>query len=163
MKGSAKLSEDRKYRYVLGRSWGDGEVQASLTWVMINPSTALASKNDPTIRRCIEFTRREGYDALWVVNLFALRSSDPKELKLWDDPVGPDNDRWIEWAVRKSASVVLAWGNNGRYWTPRIREVRNLIEPIRPKFLCLGLTGSLHPRHPLMLSKYTEFEEYRFA
>lgn len=158
MRGAAKFSDDRYYRYVLGRFWGNCEVDMPVTWIMLNPSTASATRNDPTIRKCIQFSHHWGYDSLYVVNLFAKRSSDPKDLLLWDDPVGPDNDKWICWAVKKSPTVVLAWGSNGWRWQERVKEVLKLISPRESR--CLGYTNHGHPRHPLMLSYKTKLVYY---
>lgn len=159
MKGSAKFSEDRSYRYVLGRNWSDCEIPASITYIMLNPSTASATKNDPTIHQCMKFAAREEYDAIWVVNLFAWRSPQPSVLREVPDPVGPENDKWILWAVKQSPRIVLAWGNNGKYFPERIRQVRKLLKHRRPLH-SLGTTGAGFPRHPARLSLLTPMETY---
>src|ERR1700722_11579781 len=99
MAGEAVISEDGLYRYVLSRRWADGPV---LPWIMLNPSTADASRNDPTLTRVIRQTIRRRlrgipYGGACVLNLYALRSPDPSVLRdaQWrgdPDPVGPDND-----------------------------------------------------------------------
>lgn len=96
---SAVLSDDGQYRCQLERTWGFGD---AVTFVMLNPSTADARKDDPTIRRCLSYARSWGYDGIRVVNLYALRSSDPKMLKTVADPVGPENDAWIARTVSGS-------------------------------------------------------------
>jgi hypothetical protein len=159
MKGYAKFSRDRNYRYLLGRLWEPEDEAITLTWVMLNPSTADASRNSPTIRKCIEFTRREGYGGLWVVNLFALRSPDSSLLRDWPDPVGPSNDAWLLWAVKQSPTTVLAWGSKGAHWPMRVTQVMEMLQ-YREPHKCLGRTGSGQPRHPLMLDNNTRFEDY---
>lgn len=158
MRRGAKLSEDGVYRYVLTRNWCDSEVPASLVWVMLNPSIADAYKDDPTIHNVVKITRRAGYDKAIVVNLFAYRSSDPWLIRAQRDPVGPDNDRWIHWAMSQAPSAVLAWGNNGLRYSTRIVEVLNIIGP-RRKF-CLGLTGKGMPKHPARINPRTPLQEY---
>jgi hypothetical protein len=106
----AALSPDGVYRYELTRQWS---VRGGMvTFVMLNPSTADAMVDDPTIRRCIGFAKREGFGGLAVVNLFALRATDPRELKHHLDPVGPLNEEYLVNAVRESVAVIAAWGAN---------------------------------------------------
>src|SRR5437870_2653329 len=120
MKGTARFSADRRYRYVLTRSWGGGR---RITWVMLNPSTASAGINDATIRKVIGFTRQWGYPGFTVVNLFGYRSPDRRVLKKVADPVGPNNDQWVRWAVDQAPLVVAAWGGGGGNFPERIRQV----------------------------------------
>jgi hypothetical protein len=68
MRRTAIISECGRYRYRLTREWGDGPL---LTFAMLNPSTANAEIDDPTIRRCMSFGRREGASGISVFNLFA--------------------------------------------------------------------------------------------
>jgi hypothetical protein len=121
---------------------------------MLNPSTADAQVDDPTIRRCISFAKREGCTELTVVNLFALRATNPRAL---GDPrrsmahaIGPDNTRHLcEQANRHDIGIkVAAWGSHPatRF---RIKEITNIMGPM----LCLGTTKDGSPRHPLYVRK----------
>lgn len=92
--GDAVFSPCQRYRYWLERRFSEGDGTA--VFVMLNPSTATAETNDPTIRRCIGFARSWGCDYLVVVNIFAFRATDPKVMKAEADPVGSDNDRHLQ-------------------------------------------------------------------
>ena len=125
---------------------------------MLNPSTADGRRDDPTIRRCVGFARREGFTGIRVVNLFALRATDPAELKSAGDPVGAESDSAILDAVRSSEFTVAAWGAKG-VLCGRDEAVLQLLEghPI----WCLGTTKMGHPRHPLPVRKLAPMERYR--
>jgi hypothetical protein len=147
---SARLSECGTWRYYLARHWAPkGE---ALAFVMLNPSTADATVDDPTIRRCIGFARRDGYAGLVVVNLFALRSTDPAALGqvLEQRAVGPDNDAYLSMLlaerVRRGLPTVAAWGAHPGI-EKRIQHVRALVPGI--DWRCLGTTKAGAPRHPL--------------
>lgn len=145
MSGAAVMSDDGVYRYVLDRDWEPRPRR--LCWVMLNPSTADADQDDPTIRRCTSFAKAWGYTGIRVVNLYALRSTDPSALRCHPDPIGPENDEWIKRAVHQSADVICAWGDSGP------RDNRGLIvhETIAGLRLpsVLGLTRAGRPKHPL--------------
>lgn len=102
---SAKISDCGQYRYTLTR--GDAP---RLCFVMLNPSTADATLDDPTIRRCLGYAKREGCAGLEVLNLYALRATNPADLWKHHDPVGPDNDRELYWAASRYMRMVAAWG-----------------------------------------------------
>lgn len=118
---------------------------------MLNPSTADASRDDPTIRRCVAFARAWGYGGVEVVNLFALRATHPFYLRASAEPVGPDNDRHILLAARRAEHTVLAWGIHGELGG-RGADVLALLSR-RTRALCLGWTRQGHPRHPLYLRR----------
>ena len=112
-----------------------------MTFVMLNPSTADAERDDPTIRRCIGFARGWGYGRLEVVNLFAYRAASPRELFSATDPVGRANERFLASATD---DVVVAWGNHGRRADWKLRKAA---AHGRPR--CLGITALGEPMHPL--------------
>ncbi len=141
---SAVISRCGKYRYHLHRGLGCGPV---VTFIMLNPSTADAEVDDPTIRRCAGFARRWGCGALHVVNLFALRTAKPTGLAKVLDPVGLENLGWIEHAVGLSDRVVCAWGASGAYMCQDQRVLGWIDGACQPR--CLGVTKDGHPRHPL--------------
>lgn len=114
---------------------------------MLNPSTADAERNDPTIRRCIGFARDWGYDGIEVVNLFAFRATRPADLKRASAPIGDRNDAYIRRAVQRCEQTVLAWGAAG-VLLGRGRLVLHRLEE-RPGVCCLGWTAGGQPRHPL--------------
>lgn len=141
------------YRYDLSRRWADtGE---DLSFIMLNPSTADALVDDTTIRKCVGFARRLGYVGILVVNLYAYRATDPRELaaarRRGVDVVGPENDdrlrRVLTVATSKGDGVVAAWGAHAR--DDRVRQV--LTMPGSRALCTLGLTANGVPRHPLML------------
>ncbi|MEM6449808.1 MAG: DUF1643 domain-containing protein [Cyanobacteria bacterium P01_D01_bin.105] len=137
------------YRYELSRRWG---AEAEVAFVMLNPSRADASVDDPTLRACIQFAQRWGCGSLTVVNLFGYRTPHPKVLMQMSDPVGPENDEYVVRAVEKAEQVVLAWGNFGG-WLERDRTILTLLKPQRHKLRYLQLNRSGHPRHPLYIKR----------
>ncbi len=137
------------YRYRLGRVRDGGS--GTVVFIMLNPSTADAEVNDPTIRRCIGFAWDWGHRALTVVNLFAYRATTPKELRRATDPIGPANDQHILAAVGAADAVVVAWGVHGALHG-RGREVMRLLSQ-GPQLTCLGVTKEGLPRHPLYMPK----------
>ena len=153
---TAVLSADGLYRYRLTRSdlpagWLRMH-EPVLLWIMLNPSTADEQQDDQTIGRVKAFTRRLGYSGCTVVNLYALRSTDPRGLWASDNPVGPDNDAVIAreafTAVNDGAPIIAAWGVNAR--PERVAEVLALPH-VAARLQCLGVTKSGAPRHPLYL------------
>ncbi|OPG16961.1 DUF1643 domain-containing protein [Ferroacidibacillus organovorans] len=137
---------DHRYRYSLTRCWDSKG--SRMVFLMLNPSTADAHQNDPTITRCMNFSRRWGFGSLEVVNLFAYRSTDPGMLSVVDDPIGPENDAYILNAITRSELVVLAWGTKG-VLRQRDQEVLNLISD--HELYALEISKYGHPKHPLYL------------
>ncbi|MDX2214776.1 MAG: DUF1643 domain-containing protein [Oculatellaceae cyanobacterium bins.114] len=136
------------YRYTLWRNWG---CAPKVVFVMLNPSTADAEHNDPTIRRCIGLAQAWGFGALEVVNLFAYCATHPTELRQATDPIGIENDRYLLQAVQRSDRTLLAWGNWG-YLHQRDRCVLNLLSQ-QTSLYCLGMNQSGQPRHPLYVRR----------
>lgn len=167
MERDVHISACGRYRYWLTRRWGPGP---ELLWVMLNPSTADHRDDDPTIRRCIGFSRREGYGALRVVNLYAFRATAPSELVGAPDPIGPLGNRELLAALEEADVAVAAWGAfRGDGWrmayTPgeRARDVIESARILQVELRCLGLTRSGHPRHPLFVAKEQTLEPYPHA
>ena len=148
MNRDAILSECGTYRYLLQRSW-DVRLQA-VCFIMLNPSTADATQDDPTIRRCIGFAQRLGFGQLEVVNLFALRATQPAALKVHVDPIGPENDEQIIAAAKVCHMTICAWGSHGSL-KARNGVVLKMLRSnnIQPHALRLSKHG--HPSHPLYL------------
>lgn len=154
MKIGALLSEDRKYRYVLWRIWG--ETKPSVMFIGLNPSTADEKEDDPTIRRCINFAKDWGYGSIFMTNLFALRSTRPKKLYSSSNPVGIDNDRYLIEYADKSELIIACWGNHGSFQN-RSNEVAKLINNL----CCLEINKSGEPKHPLYIKKDVEIKPFR--
>lgn len=149
---SAIISDCGKYRYHLHRHIGMGG-RGSCVFVMLNPSTADALMDDPTIRRCIGYAKAFDCDSLEVVNLFAYRSTDPGVLAAMsrDTAIGPENDQHIFKACALAVHVICAWGNHGELFG-RGAEVLKMLRArgVLPKALKInGKSGA--PAHPLYL------------
>jgi hypothetical protein len=145
---SAIISECGKFRYRLGRRWDKGGW--TLAYVMLNPSTADAEKDDATIRRCIGFAKAHGYSAMEVVNLYAYRATKPADLRKAGYLVGPENDAHIEQVAREAETVCVAWGANVKD-LERPQLVLPILRKVGTPIMCLHITRSGYPSHPLML------------
>lgn len=139
-----------RFRYTLERRWGEGP---ALLWIMLNPSTADGTKDDPTIRRVVSFTEGFGHHAATIINLFALRATNPGELLAADDPIGPLNDKHISEQLIEHPLAVCAWGAVHPKLQWRIDDIRGFL--IGHGAYCLGKTQAGWPRHPLYLAKNT--------
>lgn len=161
MRSTATISEDGRYRYDLTRTWDSAGPLA--LWVMLNPSTADSEQDDPTIRRCIDFSKRQDMGGLVVVNLMAYRATRPADLP--DDPeaaIGPDNEHYLLLHAARADLVVAAWGAP----TPRcLRMARGMAGRLsmHADMYCLGITAGGHPRHPLYVRAAAPLILYRKA
>jgi hypothetical protein len=160
------ISADGLYRYGLGRQWnferfdqyGDPLPLKCIMWVMLNPSTADADRDDPTIRKIIKFSKAWDFDALLVGNLFAFRTPFPEELRRRShdtDVVGLENNQRLLEMASISYAVMLAWGTHVLA-RPRCFDVCNLLAPTPSVKLCLGTTKNGSPKHPLYVADSTK-------
>lgn len=120
--------------------------QGLAMFIGLNPSTADETEDDPTIRRCIAFSKAWGYNGLCMSNLFAFRATDPAVMLAESDPIGPENDVHLLEMARRAGIVIAAWGMPGSH-RGRDVAVRNLV----PNLHYLRLTKDGHPGHPLYL------------
>jgi hypothetical protein len=126
---------------------------------MLNPSKADASVDDPTIRKCMGFARRLGYDGIEVVNLFAYRATDPDDLKRAGYPVGPDNDAHIRAAAGGAAAVIAGWGSEAAEH-PRTLDVYNMLAE-RCEVFALRENKGGAPGHPLYIPYSAQGRQWR--
>lgn len=160
----AIFSHDDRYRYALGRVWDlepiDPEVDAVrplMTWVMLNPSVADHAQDDPTIRKCVGFAKRHGCSGIVVVNLFAWRATDPRELARAPEPLGPLNLNAIVAALRVPFQfAIAAWGRMPSKRIARAANASQFTAKTTRLLSCFGTTAGGEPRHPLMLPYATK-------
>lgn len=157
MASTARISPCGRYRYSLSRVWATELPQ--VCFLMLNPSTATAEVDDPTIRRCVGFAKAWGCGGLVVANLFAWRATDPSAIRCaLIEPVGAENDAAILEAV-SGRRVIAAWGTHGTY-LKRDRAVAELLVRSGVTVECLGRTKDGHPWHPLYIPGATVPERW---
>lgn len=157
MEAGAIFDETHAYRYLLWRRW-----QASgstVAFILLNPSTADAQHNDPTIRRCLQFAIDWGFGSMEVVNLFAYRTPHPSHLKAARQPVGPETDRYLLQSVTKASQIIVGWGNWGTL-LDRDQTVLALLQSM--PLCCLGTNRSGQPRHPLYTKRDLQPTHYPY-
>lgn len=144
----AVFSGCERYRFTLRRRWAAGLL---MNWVMLNPSTADETKNDPTVERCCRRAYRSGYGGVIITNIFSLRSTDPKAIYEESDPVGAGNDEAIVASAKECGLVVCGWGNHGNHLGRGQHVLSSLLAAdVQP--LSLKMTASHQPGHPLYIS-----------
>lgn len=155
-KSKAVISRDGKYRYSLYRDSGvvGGN---SVVFIMVNPSTADAVNDDATIRKILGFSVRNCFSNITVVNLFAYRSKNIKDLSKLHiyDAVGKDNYKYVVDAFKTADIAVVCWGSMNKLPTHLRTSYTNIIriaEMTNHKLYCFKQLKDGHPAHPLMLS-----------
>jgi hypothetical protein len=146
----ARFSACGRYRFTLTRRWAaDG---GTVAFVLLNPSTADARCEDPTIRRCMGLARSWGYGGIEVVNLFAWRATRPRDLRGAAHPESAGNERAVLRAARRADLIVVAWGNHGA-WRAAGAAMLGRLRRARLSLACLGWTRLGQPRHVLYLRR----------
>ena len=140
----ADFSECREYRYTLWRFWDKSKPK--IMFLGLNPSTADEINNDPTVTRCINYSKLWGYGGMYMMNIFAYRTTYPVELKKVKYPIGIDNDLWLLDISKKVDKCIGAWGNDGKF----LNRYKTICEII-PRLYCLKINNSGQPSHPLYL------------
>lgn len=147
----AIYSKCEKYRYFLERRFVDGASDKIMTMIMLNPSTATEQQNDPTVARCERRARIWGFAALRVLNIFAYRATDPKDMRAQSDPIGPLNNQFIENALKQRNihhSIICGWGTHGSFMD-REQQIWDLFAKYDFQPFALDWTKDGHPKHPL--------------
>jgi len=143
----AEIADDGLYRYVLGRQWDESLPEC--VFIMLNPSTADGTDDDPTIRRCTAFAKSLGYGSLLVGNLYAFRATDPRDLVKATEPTGgAANDAVLTELLGRGEVVIAGWGTHAK--ADRVAEVLRL--PGADRITLLDVTKAGAPRHPLYIS-----------
>ena len=155
MNKTAILSDDRKHRYSLDRIW-DNE-KPFVLFIGLNPSTANEKNDDPTIRRCMSFSKDWGYGGIRMVNLFSIRATDPKVMLNYDQPTDDNNDFYLLNSAACSGVIVCAWGNYGSH-LGRDQKVKELLTGYR--LMCFDITKKGQPKHPLYIKSDKKLIQY---
>lgn len=153
----ATLSECRTYRYSLWRIWDPA--LPVMTWIGLNPSTADETKDDMTIKLCVQRAKMADCGGIRMLNLFAFRATKPADMKLASDPVGPENNATLMSDASDSGKVVAAWGADGDYLGRAAQVIRMMAVAEIPLY-CLGTTKGGHPKHPLRIPYTQEFVRF---
>ncbi|TCP93453.1 hypothetical protein EDC44_1182 [Cricetibacter osteomyelitidis] len=154
IESGAILSDDRQYRYVLWRIWDP--LKPMVTFIGLNPSTADEKENDPTIIQCINFAKYWGYGGIYMLNLFAYRSTDKSKLSQVENPIGAENDRYFMEYADKAEKIIAAWGNDGSY----LNRSKQVCELLNKPLFALKINSSGEPHHPLYIPIDIEPEIY---
>lgn len=148
----ADFSACQKYRYALWRVWD--ESKPFLVSICLNPSTADATNDDPTVAGMIKRARAWGYGGFVMLNLFAWRSTDPKGLLACEDAVGEQNDlailSWIFPVGEPARKVICAWGSSSKLVPARAAQVLAMLHRFGADLYYFRM-GKTQPWHPLYL------------
>ena len=160
IESGATFSECRAFRYSLFRVW-DAEL-TRLVCVGLNPSTADERQDDPTIRRVIGFAKQWAFGGISMLNLFAYRATEPTVMLAHSAPIGPENNEAIRAEISKAGMVLVAWGNSaGNLGVKRALEVLAIVRECKKTPMCLGVTASGQPKHPLYIPADFQPIEYK--
>jgi hypothetical protein len=162
---SASISDCGTFRWTLTRTWGSGG--RVLLFIMLNPSTATGEVDDNTIRRCMGFARRNGFDGIRVVNMIAFRATNPKVMYIWFLMQPPATLRqharivWAEMRREDVGAVVCAWGKPNKHIIHYANWFRNEIFKFGKRVYCLKRLDGNWPGHPLYLPNDSKLLVYR--
>jgi hypothetical protein len=152
----AKFSPCKKYRLQLWRIWDDH--LPKIMFIMLNPSSADAKRDDPTIRRCINFTKKWGYGGIYVGNLYPLISPKPKLLLRSSSVYHLDNKSNLNEMAKKCTRIVCAWGNF--LVIKKLGFPDDFFLELKDKLYYISISKNKTPKHPLYLSGNLEMKKW---
>lgn len=155
---NAYIDDSGMYRYSLSRA-NSYKPKKMVNFILLNPSTADAELDDPTVKSCIRLVKFNGCDGFYITNLFAYRAANPNDLLNASDPIGPKNDRFIKKYAKKCNKIVIAWGNKGTLHG-RSNHVLESLKKITSEVYCLDINKTGQPKHPLYVRENTKFIKY---
>lgn len=155
MKSTATFSPDGRYRYELTRDWSDSDPVKNLIFIGLNPSTADAYKDDPTIKSCIRLAKHWNYNKITMINLYAYRATRPKDMIAAKDRLDEENLVILKKYANERDTVVAAWGKNCEPC------MQTYAKELFPTLHCLGLNLDNSPKHPLYISTNTTLKIYK--
>ena len=150
----ALMSNCERYRWLLHRRWAP-ELTKTVMFIGLNPSTADALQDDPTIRRCVGFAKAWGCPAMYMMNAYAFRATDPKEMKRSSEPIGAKCDQYLLEIAGLCSIHVACWG--AHIETYRQSELKRML----PRLKCFGVTAKGFPKHPLYLAGDTKLVDFK--
>lgn len=160
---SAILSGCKKYRYKLGREV-DPFKETTIAYFGVNPSTAEASIDDATVRKWRGFAERNNAKRFIVGNVFAYRATDVKELSKTLNPIGLENDKYLNYIIAEADMLIPCWGSRTKlpkHLRCELDRVMQLLKDSGKPIFCLGTTISGDPKHPLTLGYNTKLIEWK--
>jgi hypothetical protein len=159
----AEFSPCRTWRYALWRHWDwQGHANCCM-FIGLNPSTADEEKNDTTISKCIGFAKRWGFGGIYMLNLYAFRSTYPSVMAAAADPWGPGNLEAFSYYRTRVSRVVAAWGSMETRYRPNLKwqtTIRDVLDAVAIPVHCMGYTQDRSPRHPSRLAYATELVQF---
>lgn len=150
---AAEFSPCGSYRYVLSRTWND--TKERLVFIGLNPSTADAQKEDPTIRKCLHFAHQEGFGGFDILNIYAYRTPYPQELFKAADPIGPENAVFLNTYMKRAQKVALMWGQAAH----QHQMVQHFLQSYPGPWYCFGENKDGSPRHVLYIPAVERMRE----
>lgn len=148
LKRDATLSACGRFRFSLVRRWDP--LLPRIAFVGLNPSTADANVDDQTIKRCVRFASDHGFGELTMLNLWAFRTTYPRELPAADVGFATADEQrnldHIALHASGAARVVAVWGNSA---PARARMAQ--VVPLVVSWWCLRTTKNGMPAHPARL------------
>jgi hypothetical protein len=155
--GAAYFSKCKKYRWLLVRQWDLSKPTKAILWILMNPSTATADVNDPTIAKVCKFSRRWGYNRVLIVNMMGYRATNPKDLLDLKNACGYENQIWIANLAVKGTPVICAWGKTHKRLMRHENSLRKMLrKTVGVKYYAMRLNNDGGPYHPLYLPDNTK-------
>lgn len=145
---TVRMSPCEQFRYSLEVSWGHGT--GWLVVVGLNPSKADATRDDNTVRKCINFGMRNGYAGLLMLNCYAFRATKPRDMMAAVDPFGEQTPAALT-ALCNIGTVVAAWGGGAKH-LDRGEDMAREFKRAGIPLWCWGINKDGTPAHPCYLS-----------
>jgi len=157
--GTAHFSSCGKYRWLLTRRWDITKPVKMIVWIMMNPSTATADVNDPTIAKVCRLSKRWGFNTVYILNMLAYRATKPQDCRKVVDPLGVRNLDFIKTYALSGSPIICAWGKTHPKLAHYETNMRVMLRSVKTaKFYVLKLNNAGGPYHPLYVTE-TDFDK----